>query len=83
MVGLERATPTYRGTALLSSDLLRRWQVSLSEFKRWLEANGAARGMTDEEVEMLFKAVDVDNSGAVVLRCFSVVPGHSHIRQII
>lgn len=39
-------------------------QVSLSEFKRWLEANGAARGMTETEVETLFKAVDVDNSGA-------------------
>lgn len=44
----------------------------MSEFKRWLEANGAARGMTDEEVETLFKAVDVDNSGAVLVRCFSV-----------
>lgn len=40
-------------------------QVSLSEFKRWLEANGAARGMAEEEVEALFNSVDVDNSGAV------------------
>lgn len=39
--------------------------MSLSEFKRWLEANGAARGMAEEEVEALFKSVDFDQSGTV------------------
>lgn len=28
-----------------------------------MEANGAARGMSEEEVEALFKSVDVDHSG--------------------
>eukprot|EP00752_Nemacystus_decipiens_P006678 g6005.t1 len=40
-------------------------EVSLSEFKRWLEANDAARGMAEEDVEALFNSVDVDNSGFI------------------
>ncbi|CAN0371928.1 unnamed protein product, partial [Hapterophycus canaliculatus] len=40
-------------------------EVSLVEFERWLEANDAARGMTDEDVEALFRSVDVDNSGYI------------------
>ncbi|CAN0031766.1 unnamed protein product [Pylaiella littoralis] len=40
-------------------------EVSLSEFKVWLEANGAARGMSEQEVEALFKSVDVDHSGLI------------------
>lgn len=40
------------------------------EFERWLEANGAARGMTDEDVQALFRSVDVDNSGVALLSCF-------------
>lgn len=42
-----------------------KYQVSLAEFKRWLEANGAARSMADEDVEALFNSVDVDHSGTV------------------
>ncbi|CAB1110176.1 unnamed protein product [Ectocarpus sp. CCAP 1310/34] len=40
-------------------------EVSLAEFKRWLEANGAARGMADEDVEASFNSVDVDHSGSI------------------
>ncbi|CBN77927.1 n/a [Ectocarpus siliculosus] len=40
-------------------------EVSLAEFKRWLEANGAARGMADEDVEASFNSVDVDHSGFI------------------
>lgn len=40
------------------------------EFERWLEANGAARGMADDDVEALFNSVDVDNSGVKLLSCF-------------
>lgn len=42
-----------------------KYKVSLAEFKRWLEANGAARGMADEDVEASFNSVDVDHSGTV------------------
>lgn len=38
-------------------------KVSLVEFKRWLATNGAAKGMTEEDVEALFRSVDVDGSG--------------------